>query len=123
MRRLVFMVTAIAFLGIAAVPALAAEMTVTGELVDHACYTKRGAEDGSGSGHAQCAKDCAMKGMPVALVTANGDVYMVAGSVTTDNNAALAPHMSHTVEIMGEVSEAGGVKTITTAAIKHISAN
>lgn len=123
MRRLVFMVTAIAFLGIAAVPALAAEMTVTGELVDHACYTKRGAEDGSGSGHAQCAKDCAMKGMPVALVTASGDVYMVAGSVTTDNNAALVPHMSHTVEVMGEVSEAGGVKTITTDAIKHISAN
>ena len=123
MRRLVFMVTAIAFLGIAAVPALAAEMTVTGELVDHACYTKRGAENGSGSGHAQCAKDCAMKGMPVALVTASGDVYMVAGSVTTDNNAALVPHMSHTVEVMGEVSEAGGVKTITTDAIKHISAN
>ncbi len=123
MRRLVLMVTAIAFLGIAAVPALAAEMTVTGELVDHACYTKRGAENGSGSGHAQCAKDCAMKGMPVALVTASGDVYMVAGSVTTDNNAALVPHMSHTVEVMGEVSEAGGVKTITTDAIKHISAN
>ena len=123
MRRLVFMVTAIAFLGIAAVPALAAEMTVTGELVDHACYTKRGAENGSGSGHAQCAKDCAMKGMPVALVTASGDVYMVAGSVTTDNNASLVPHMSHTVEVMGEVSEAGGVKTITTDAIKHISAN
>ena len=121
MRRLILMVTAIAFA--AAVPALAAEMTVTGELVDNACYTKRGAENGSGSGHAQCAKDCAMKGMPVALVTAGGDVYMVAGSVTTDNNAALAPHMSHTVEVTGEVSDAGGVKTITTDAIKHISAN
>jgi len=122
MRRLALIVMALALVGSAAGIALAAEMTVTGELVDHACYTKRGAEDGSGSGHAQCAKDCAMKGMPVALVTAGGDVYMLAGGVTSDNNAALVPHMSHTVEVTGDVSESGSVKTITADAIKHISA-
>ena len=122
MRRLVLIVMALALVGSAAGIALAAEMTVTGELVDHACYTKRGAEDGSGSGHAQCAKDCAMKGMPVALVTAGGDVYMLSGGVTADNNAALVPHMSHTVEVTGDVSESGSVKTITADAIKHISA-
>ena len=122
MRRLMLVLTVTAFVG-AALPALAAEMTVTGELVDHACYTKRGAEDGSGSGHTACAKDCAMKGMPVALVTADGDIYMLAGDVTADNNAALAPHMSHTVEITGDVMESGGVKTITAGAVKHISAN
>lgn len=121
MRRLVLMLTAAAV--VAAVPALAAEMTVTGELVDHACYTKRGAEAGSGSGHAACAKDCAMKGMGVALVTAGGEVYMLAGSVTSDNNAALAPHMSHTVEVTGDVTESSGMKTITTDAVKHISAD
>ena len=122
MRRLALIVMALALVGSAAGIALAAEMTVTGELVDHACYTKRGAEDGSGSGHAQCAKDCAMKGMPVALVTDGGDVYMLSGGVTADNNAALVPHMSHTVEVTGDVSESGSVKTITADAIKHISA-
>ena len=121
MRRLILVLTAMAV--VAAAPALAAEMTVTGELVDHACYTKRGAADGSGSGHAACAKDCAMKGMPVALVTADGEIYMVAGGVTADNNASLANHMSHTVEITGDVTESGGVKTITTDAVKHISAD
>ena len=94
------------------------EVTVTGELVDHACYTKR---DGAGSGHAACAKDCAMKGMPVALVTESGDVYMLGGAVTDDNNASIAPHMAHIVEVTGEVAEAGGVKTISTASIKHVS--
>ncbi len=123
MRRFALVVMAAAFVGSTALTGLAAEMTVTGELVDHACYTKRGAENGSGAGHAQCAKDCAMKGMPVALVTSGGDVYMLAGAVTADNNAALAPHMSHTVEVTGEVTEAGGVKTITTDAVKHVSAN
>lgn len=123
MQRLALMVATIAFVGIMAVPAVADEMTITGELVDHTCYTNRGAENGSGSGHAQCAKDCAMKGMPVALVTDGGDVYILAGSVTSDNNAALVPHMSHTVELTGDISESGGTKTITTDAVKHISAN
>lgn len=121
MRRLMLVLTAMAV--VAAAPALAAEMTVTGELVDHACYTKRGAEDGSGSGHAACAKKCAMGGQPVALVTADGEIYMLAGAVTADNNAALSNHMSHTVEITGDVTESGGVKTITTDAVKHISAD
>ena len=120
MRRFVLMLAVVA-IGLAA-PALAAEMTITGELVDHACYTKRGAENGSGSAHAQCAKDCAMKGMGVALVTSGGDVYMLSGDVTADNNAALVPHMSHTVEVTGDVTESGGVKKIMTDAIKHISA-
>jgi hypothetical protein len=120
MRR--FMLV-LAVMAVAAAPAAAAEMTVTGELVDHACYTKRGAEDGSGSGHAACAKKCAMGGQPVALVTADGEIYMLAGAVTADNNAALANHMSHTVEITGDVTESGGMKTITTDAVKHISAD
>lgn len=123
MRRVMMVLAVAVFAGGAAVPALAAEMTVTGELVEHACYTKRGPENGSGADHAACAKDCAMKGMAVAIVTDSGEIYMLAGSVTADNNAALTAHMSHTVEVTGEVTEAGGVKTITAAAVKHISAD
>ena len=119
MRRFALIFTALAV--VASVPALAAEMTVTGELVDHACYTGRGAEAGSGSGHAACAKGCAQKGQAVALVTEGGDVYMLSGAVTADTNAALVNHMSHIVEITGDVTEADGVKTIATDAIKHIA--
>ena len=119
MRRFALILAALAV--VASAPALAAEMTVTGELVDHACYTGRGAEDGSGAGHAACAKACAQKGQPAALVTDAGDVYMLAGSVTDDSNAALVNHMAHIVEVTGDVTEAGGVKTITTSAIKHVS--
>ena len=121
MRRFVLMLAAIAV--VASTPALVAEMTVTGELVDHACCTNRGAENGFGTGHAACAKACVQEGQPVALVTESGDVYMLAGAVTADSNAALVAHMSHTVEVTGEVSEADGVKTITTCAVKHISAS
>ena len=57
-----------------------------------------GAENGSGAGHAACAKACAQKGQSVALVTESGDVYMLAGAVIADSNAALVAHMSHTVD-------------------------
>ena len=120
MRRLLGIVAAVAV--VTAVPALADEMTLTGELVDHACFM-RSPEDGTGSSHTACAESCARSGQPVALVTEKGDVYMLAGQVAADNNAALVPHMSHTVEATGEITEADGVKTLTTDAVEHVSAN
>ena len=38
-------------------------------------------------------------------------------------DSAVVPHMSHTVEVTGEVTEADGVKTVTTDAVKHVAAN
>ena len=120
MRRFVVVLTAVVLVN--AVPALASEVTVTGELVDHVCFARSGADDGAGPDHATCAKSCASNGQPVALVTESGDVYILAGTVTADNNAALVPHMSHTVEVTGELGEVDGIPTITAAAVKHVSA-
>jgi hypothetical protein len=119
MRRVLVVLVAVVFVN--AVPALASEVTVTGELVDHVCFNRSGA-DGMGPDHAECAKSCASGGQPVALVTASGDVYMLAGTVAADNNAALVPHMSHTVEVTGELGEVDGIPTITAEAVKHVSA-
>ena len=121
MRRILPMVMALAIVG--TVPVLGAEMTVTGELVDHACFVRSGPEGGAGESHEACAVACAQTGQPVALVTENGDVYLLAGQVTVDTNADLVPHMSHTVEVTGEVTDSDGVKTITTDAVKPIAAN
>ena len=46
MRRFLPMVMALAIVGTA--PVLGAEMTVTGELVDHACFVRSGPEGGAG---------------------------------------------------------------------------
>lgn len=103
-------------------PALAATATITGQLVDVHCYTMDKAN--TGNAHkgmsATCAQDCAKKGSPVALLTADGKVYEIAGDLTATNNAKLVPHMSHTVEIAGDVVEKGGKTTITAADLKMI---
>ena len=105
--------------------AMAAPTTVTGVLVDKACYTKdkantTNAHKGMGD---TCAQDCAKKGQQVALVTPTGDVYDVKGEVAADMNAKLVPHMSHTMALTGEVTDVKGVKTITVpaAGLKMVS--
>jgi hypothetical protein len=116
MRKFLAGVSAAAFLVALSVPVLAAPVTVKGELVDQACFTK--SANNRGDAHAQCTKDCAAKGQPVALVTADGKVYTVAGALAAEKNAKLVAHMTHTVEITGEVTEANGKMTITADALK-----
>ena len=115
-----FSVLAAAALLAGSVMVMAAPVTVTGVLVDRACYTKDKANttnDHKGMG-ATCAQDCARKGQPVALVTAKGEVYDVTGALAANKNEKLVAHMSHTVVLTGEVTDAGGKKTIAATALK-----
>jgi hypothetical protein len=102
---------------VAAVPSFAADVTITGELVDQGCYLKDKTAN-RGVVHQDCATNCAMKGQSVALVTDAGQVYAVTGDMTKDNNVVLAPHMSHRVVLTGEVSEKDGKKVINATNLK-----
>src|SRR5262245_31671016 len=86
---------------------LARAETVTGQLVDLYCYAENKAL--TGSAHPRrgliCAQACAREGFAVGLLTTDGKVYQVAGTLAANNNAMLVPHMSHTVSISGDVSQ------------------
>ncbi len=113
--------TAALFVVSLAAPVFAKTETVKGELVDQACYMKD--KKNVGASHKECADTCAKKGQPVALLTADGKVYQVTGGLAAENNAKLVPHMSHTVEITGDVSEKDGKLMIAAdaGALKMIS--
>jgi hypothetical protein len=103
--------------------AIAAPTTVTGVLVDKACYSKEKANttnEHKGMG-ATCAQDCAKKGSQVALVTSKGEVYDVTGALAADKNAKLVPHMSHTVTLTGEVTSAKDKMAIEATELKMVS--
>jgi len=122
MKHILTGLTAAAFVAVLAMPAFAKTETVTGQLVDTACYSKDKANTGNehkGMG-ATCAQDCAKKGTPVALLTSDGKVYQVTGGLAANNNAKLVPHMSHTMEITGDVTEKDGKMMITANDIKMI---
>lgn len=83
-----------------AAPVFAAEQTIKGELIDRSCYDK---DKSSGEAHKDCAVECAQKGRLTAILTADGKVYPVLGDLSMHNNEKLVPHMSHIVEISGDV--------------------
>jgi hypothetical protein len=122
MRKMIVALAAAAVTVMLGAPASAATMTVKGELIDEGCSVKPGA---SGklekvAGMDACALDCAKKGEPVALFTADGKVYRVGGALAANKNAKLVAHMGHTVEITGDVSEKDGKMTIAADAIKMV---
>lgn len=107
------------------VPAFAATETVKGQIVDQTCYTKDKANTGKDHKMPQdvtdCAIACAKKGAPLALLTTDGKLYQITGALAADNNAKLVPHVSHTVEITGDVTEKDGKKMISSDALKMVS--
>jgi hypothetical protein len=116
-------ITALAMLTVAAAPALAATETVTGTIVDQSCYLKDKANN-AGVDHKMpadvkgCAIACAKKGRPLALLTADGKVYTIAGGLAADNNAKLVGHVGHKVVVTGDVMTKDGATTITSADLK-----
>jgi len=90
-------------------PALAKVETVTGVLVDQSCY--KADKSNTGERHAMkngpmdnCATACAKMGQPVALVTTDGKVYVVTGPYAANKNEKLIAHMTHAVELTGDVT-------------------
>jgi hypothetical protein len=98
-------------------PVFAAE--VTGELVDQACYMKD--KTNVGAAHQECAVTCAKKGQTVALAADTGEVYVVAGTMTNNNNARLVSHMGHKVVMVGSLGVENGKKAIYASALKDVS--
>lgn len=113
MRKLTAGLTAATFVLALSAPALAKTMTVKGQVVDEGCSLKEMAEHKDGDHQAssamdECALECAKRGEPLALLTADGKVYRITGGLAANNNAKLIPHMKHTVEITGDVTEKDG---------------
>ena len=87
------------------------EMTVSGEVVDVACYMGSGAK---GPGHTKCATACAKAGGALGILTADGKLYV---SLLPDRhkenpNALLMDHIGKNVEAKGTVHVKSGVSGI-----------
>lgn len=125
MRKMLAGLTVVAFAFVLAVPVMAKTETVTGQIVDQTCYMKDKTNNGathtmSGKEVADCAAACAKKGAPLALLTTDGKVYTIGGGLAADMNAKLIGHISHTVEVTGDVTEKDGKMTIASDALKMI---
>ena len=126
MRRILAVLAAVAFVMALGAPAFAKTETVKGQIVDQACYkldkSNTGVDHKMPKGDTKdCAIGCAKAGRPLAILTAEGKVYQIAGGLAADKNAKLISHVAHTVEITGDVMDHDGSLMITADSLKMIS--
>jgi hypothetical protein len=96
--------------------------TVTGEVIDVACYFDDGA---SGPSHAACARRCIESGLPVGLKAKDGKVYVLIGEQIPPGpqpgpkhesfNAQLAPYAAMVVTVSGVLVNKHGMNVIENA--------
>lgn len=94
-------------------PAAARTETITGQVVDLNCLNLE-TKANAGMDHVPQGRECAWAcarwwGQPVGILTADGKVYQLTGGLVADNNAKIAPHVTHTVTITGDVTEKDGM--------------
>ena len=126
MHKMFAALSAAAFVVSLASPALAKTETVKGQIVDVGCYkmdkSNTGVDHKMPKGDTKdCALGCAKAGQPMALLTSDGKVYEISGSLAADKNAKLIPHISHTVEITGDTMNHGGKMMIMAESLKMVS--
>ena len=88
-------------------------ITVTGEVVDMACYIDHGA---TGAKHADCAKTCIESGLPVGIKGQDGKTYLLIGE-HKPMNKQLAELAAKTITVRGKLSIRDGFNMIENAEI------
>ncbi|MCS6951786.1 MAG: hypothetical protein RMK57_01785 [Bryobacterales bacterium] len=90
--------------------------TITGVIVDTACYI---GHDAKGAGHAKCATLCAKAGIPLAVLEdASGLLYLPLSLDHKNPNEKLLPYVEKRVKVTGVVMQKGGMRGIV---IREIS--
>ena len=96
--------------------------SVTGEVIDMACYFDDGA---SGPDHAACARMCIASGLPVGLKAKDGEIYVLIGKQQPPSpqpaakheslNTQLAPYAAKIVTVSGTIVSKRGMNVIENA--------
>ena len=127
MRKMFALLAVAAFVVALGAPAFAKDATVKGQIVDVSCYNMDKANN-AGKDHKMpkgdtpdCAIGCAKAGRPMAILTSDGKVYELTGGLAADKNAKIVAHVSHTVEVTGDVTEKDGKMMIAADSLKMIS--
>ncbi len=91
-----------------AAPKPSSEVTVSGEVLDMACYLDHGA---NGDKHAGCAEKCISSGLPVGLKGMDGKTYLLIGEHMPANDV-LAKLAAQTITVKGKLVTRDGINLL-----------
>ena len=93
------------------------EITVTGEVLDMTCYIS---DNLSGPDHAECAKTCIRKGLPVGIKSRDdGRVYLLVGDSKSLNDQ-LADYAAKTITVKGKIRSRDGFAMLDNVTIQTL---
>lgn len=92
-------------------------ITMVGTVVDTGCYM---VHDGIGPDHADCATECAKKGVPLAILDSKGMVYLPLGVDHSNPNTPLMPFIEKKVKVTGTAVERGGLMGIAIKTVEPV---
>ena len=92
-------------------PAQARSVTLTGDVIDLSCRLGQGL---SGDSHRMCAEVCADRGIPLALLGSDGNVYLPISTAMPGDaqNGRLKPFAEQRVRVTGRVVNQNGARAI-----------
>lgn len=92
------------------------DKTLSGEVLDMACYMSHGAH---GDGHKECASTCIKGGSPMGLLTSEGKVYLlVENHDKMDAYQDAKKYAGEQITVTGTVAEKGGLPGIIVNEVK-----
>lgn len=120
MKKLIIFLTNLSLLSASSILVRAEDKTtdatssITGEILDMACYTDHGAH---GEKHAACAQKCIASGLPVGIKSgSDGKVYLVIGD-HKPLNSELAEYGGKTITLKGKIVARDGISMLENAEI------
>lgn len=91
-------------------------VTITGEVLDMACYSASGAK---GEEHKSCAAACIKGGSPMGILTSDGKVYLlVEDHDKKDAYAEAQKHAGEQISATGTYSDKGGLNALIVDEVK-----
>jgi hypothetical protein len=115
--RKIWLLAAAGMLAWAVMPAAAAE-TISGEVIDLACYMPH-PQSGQGAAHRKCAETCVKKGLPMGLLTSDKQVYLLLEDHENPKPyAQLKDKAAEKVTVEGEKVSQGGVQGLVVESLK-----
>lgn len=96
------------------------QRTITGTVIDVSCKFGQGL---TGDQHRMCAQICAGKGIPLAILTSDGQLYIPTSTAMPGDgqNDRLKEFAEQRVTVSGTVFPAGGANAIQIASIERKS--
>ena len=97
------------------------QVTVKGELVDTACYMAH-PDSGKGEDHRKCASMCVKKGVPMSVLDAKDDLYLLLPDHSNEQVYEQAKEWAaDQVEVTGRLVNDGGIRAIVVEKSRKVS--